>query len=250
MQAAQSQRYDLRRGRDRAGALGLTLAAYALILTILAVFGGGPLVPHKAEEALNTILIAPPKPPALPLPRQPPSRREGGSPELHKLSPEPALVPDKVAPAVIAPIVDLPKTDFALEGPASTASGPSTTGGAGSGTGGTGTGTGSQSGSGGVILYQAQWQKLNTAEELHRKVPRNAPSSGGWGEIACRSAPKFRVTDCKLWSESPKGSGYGQAVLGIADLFRVKPPVVDGKPLIGAWVLIHIGYYNSKPPLY
>lgn len=250
MRAAQPQRYDLHRARERAGAVGLTLTVYALMLAILAIFGGGPLVRRKAEEALNTILIAPPKQPATPPPHQPPSRRTGGSPKLLKITPEPALKPDITAPAAIKPIVDLPKMDYALEGPASTASGADKAAGAGSGTGGTGTGTGSQSGSGGVVLYQAQWQKMNTAEELHRKVPRNAPSSGGWGEIACRSAPNFRVTDCKLWGESPKGSGYGQAVLGIADVFRVKPPLVDGKPLIGAWVLIHIGYYNSRPPLY
>jgi len=247
MQAAQSQRYSLSRGRERAGALGLTLALYVLMLATLAIFGSGPPDRKKAEQALNTVLIAPPKPPSPPPPRRPPSRRDGGSPKLRKLLPEPALVPDGVAPAVIAPIVDLPKMDLALNGPASTALGPSATAeGVGSGTG----GTGNERGSGSVVLYQAQWQRLNTAEELHRKIPRNAPSSGGWGEIACRSAANFRVTDCRLWGESPKGSGYGQAVLGIADVFRVKPPMVDGKPLIGAWVLIHIGYTNSKPPLY
>jgi hypothetical protein len=166
------------------------------------------------------------------------------------LAPEPALVPETAAPAVIAPIIDLPKTEFAEEGPASTASGPSKTGGAGSGTGGSGTGTGSQSGSGGTIIYRAEWQKLNSPAELNRNMPRNIPSGIGWGEIVCRASPKFRVTDCKFWGESPKGSGYGQAVLSIADVFRVKAPIVDGKPQLGAWVLIHIGYYNSRPPLY
>lgn len=250
MQAAQPQRYDVSGGRDRVGALGLTLAVYALMLTVIALFGGSPLARMKAEDALDTIVIAPPKPPRAPPSLQSPSRREGGSPRLLKLSPEPALIPDIAAPAVIAPIVDLPKTDLALEGPASSASGSSTAGGAGSGTGGTGTGTGSQSGSGGVKIYRAEWQKLNSPVELNRNVPRDVPSGNGWGEIVCRAAPKFKVTDCKIWGESPKGSGYGKAVLGIADIFRVKPPMVDGKPQIGAWVLIHIGYYNSKPPLY
>jgi hypothetical protein len=250
VQAAQSQRYDFGRGRDRAGAFGLTLAVYVLMLAIMIAFGRGPLARIQTEDALNTVLIAPPKPPPPPPPRQPPSRREGGSPKLHKLAPEPALVPETAARAVIAPIVDLPKTEFAEEGPASSASGPSKTGGAGTDTGGNGTGTGSQSGSGGTVIYKAEWQKLNSPAELNRNMPRNIPSGIGWGEIICRASPKFRVTECKLWGESPKGSGYGQAVLSIADLFRVKPPVVDGKPQLGAWVLIHIGYYNSKPPLY
>jgi hypothetical protein len=250
MQATQSQRYDIGRGRDRAGALGLTLIVYALMLVILVAFGKGPLARIKTEDTLNTILVTPPKPPAPPPPLQPPSLRQGGSPKLNRLAPEPALVPETAAPAVIAPIIDLPKTEFAEEGPASTASGPSKTGGAGSGTGGSGTGTGSQSGSGGTIIYRAEWQKLNSPAELNRNMPRNIPSGIGWGEIVCRASPKFRVTDCKFWGESPKGSGYGQAVLSIADVFRVKAPIVDGKPQLGAWVLIHIGYYNSRPPLY
>jgi protein TonB len=242
MQAAQSQRYDFGGGRERAGALGLTLTVYALVLAFILFFGKGQFVQIKAEDALDTILIAPPKPPSPPPPSQPPAHREGGSPSLHKLSPEPALVPDTVAPAVIAPIVDLPKTEYALEGPASSASGTASAGGAGSG-------TGSNSGSGGAVIYRAQWQKLNTAEELHRKVPRSAPARGV-GEIVCRAAKGFKVTDCKIWGETPKGSGFGQAVLGIAHLFRVKPPLVDGEPQIGAWVLVSISYNDFKPPLY
>lgn len=249
MQAAQPQRYDVSGGRDRAGALGLTLAAYALMLAVILLFGGGPLARPKAEETLNTILIAPPEPPRSPPPLQQPSHREGGSPKLLKPSPEPALVPDTAAPAVISPVIDLPKTVLALDGPAGAASGTSNAGGAGSGTGGTGTGTGSQSGSGGVKIYRAEWQKLNTAEELHRYVPRGAPAQGV-GEIVCRTAKNFGVTDCRILAEAPKGSGYGKAVLSISHLFRVKPPLVDGKPQIGAWVFIPIYYNDFKPPLY
>jgi hypothetical protein len=251
MQVARSPRYAFGRQpesvRDRAGAVALTLTVYAVMLAILAIFGGSPLARIKAEDALNTMLVTPPAPPP---PREPPARREGGSPKLHKLAPEPAPVLATAAPAVIAPIVDLPKTEFAEEGPASAASGPAQTGGTGNGTDGTGTGTGNQSGSGGPIIYKAEWQKLNSPAELNRNMPRSLPPGIGWGEIVCRASAKFRVTDCKLWGESPKGSGYGKAVLGIADLFRVKPPIVDGKPQIGAFVLIHIGYYNSRPPLY
>jgi len=250
MLAAPSQRYGFARRRDRASALGLTLVSYVVMLAILVVFEKGPLARISADDALNTILVTPPKSPSPPPPRQPPSRREGGSPKRAKLAPEPALVPQTAAPAVIAPIIDLPKTEFAEEGPASAASGPSRIGGAGSGSGGNGAGTGSQSGSGGPAIYRAEWQRLNSPAELNRNMPRHVPQGIGWGEIVCRASTGFRVTDCKLWGESPKGSGYGQAVLGIADVFRVKPPIVDGKPQLGAWVLIHIGYYNSNPPLY
>lgn len=252
MQAAQLQWQRFGGGqdrlRDRAGALGLTLVAYMLLVAMLIAFGGSPLVRHKASEALDTILIAPPKPP--PAPMQPPARREGGSPRLLRVAPEPALRPDLMAPAAIAPVVDLPKMEFAEEGPASAASGTANAGGAGSGTGGMGNGTGNQSGSGGVKIYRAEWQKLNTDAELRRKLPRNAPANGGVGEIVCRAAPNFKVSDCKLWGESPKGSGYGQAVLDIANIFRVKPPMVNGKPQIGAWVLISIHYTDFRPPLY
>ncbi len=78
MGAAQSQRYDIVRPRDRASARsGMTLIVYALMLAIMVAFGSGPLAQIEAEDALNTILITPPKPPAPP-PTAPAALAPGG----------------------------------------------------------------------------------------------------------------------------------------------------------------------------
>ncbi len=131
---------------------------------------------------------------------------------------------ETAAPAVIAPIVDLPKTEFAEEGPASAASGPFLqTGGAGSGTGGNGAGTGSQSGSGGGHLQGRMAKAEQPGGTQPQYAAQRCPRCDG---ERSRTAKTSGVTECRLWGESPKGSGYGEAVLNISDLFRVKPPVI------------------------
>lgn len=92
----------------------------------------------------------------------------------------------------------------------------------------------------GSKLYAAEWQREPTDQELNfylAKARGNRP--GAWGLIACRTAPRFRVEDCRPIGESP-GSGLGRAVNDASWQFRVKPPRVDGEYQVGSWVSIRI----------
>ena len=64
----------------------------------------------------------------------------------------------------------------------------------------------------------------------------------GWGLIACRTAPDFRVEDCVPLDEYPQGSQINRSVLAAAWEFRVRPPRRGGESLVGAWVRIRIDY--------
>jgi protein TonB len=92
----------------------------------------------------------------------------------------------------------------------------------------------------GSKLYAAEWQREPTDAELafYLKSARYA-GPGAYGLIACRTAPRFKVEDCKAIGESP-GSGLGYAVQEAAWQFRVKPPRVDGEYQVGTWVSIRI----------
>ncbi|MDE8653260.1 hypothetical protein [Novosphingobium album (ex Liu et al. 2023)] len=96
-------------------------------------------------------------------------------------------------------------------------------------------------GPGGVQLYDAEWYRKPTDAQLATYMPQNAPREG-WGLIACRTVENYRVEDCQILGESPRGSGFGRAVQNAAWQFLVLPPRINSKPQIGTWVRIRITY--------
>jgi len=92
-------------------------------------------------------------------------------------------------------------------------------------------------GPGGQPLYNAEWVREPTQAELAFYLPRVTES--GWALIACRTAPDNRVENCRTLGESPPGSGLSRGFREAAWQFRVYPPRVGGKKLIGAWVRIY-----------
>lgn len=100
------------------------------------------------------------------------------------------------------------------------------------------------SGPNGEPLYAAEWHKRPTNAELSPYIPGRARD--GWGLIACRTVANYRVEDCIELGDAPRGSGLAGAVRQAAFQFRVRPPRVGGKPLVGAWVRIRIDYTITR----
>jgi hypothetical protein len=100
-------------------------------------------------------------------------------------------------------------------------------------------------GSGGDQLYEADWYRRPTDAELSFYLPKNRRPIG-WGMIACQTVPGNRVENCREIGQSPPGSGLSRAVREAAWQFRVLPPRVGSKPMIGAWVRIRIEYTENS----
>lgn len=92
----------------------------------------------------------------------------------------------------------------------------------------------------GEPLYAATWYREPSDDELRGFL--STASGPGWGLIACRTAPDYRVEDCVGLDEYPTGSQISRAVLAAAWQFKVRPPRLGGKLLVGAWVRIRIDY--------
>lgn len=100
-------------------------------------------------------------------------------------------------------------------------------------------------GLGGTILYRAEWFREPTNAQLGGYLPANVPDEG-WGMIACETLDHYRVDNCQIMGESPRGSGFGRAVLNAAWQFQVIPPRVNGKAQVGTWVSIRITYSGNR----
>ena len=101
-------------------------------------------------------------------------------------------------------------------------------------------------GPGGVRLYNAEWYRRPTDAQLSTYLP-GKPGLEGWGEVACRTIPDYRVEDCTILGESPRGSGFGRSVQNAAWQFLVRPPLINDKPQVGEWVRIRITYTSGGP---
>jgi protein TonB len=100
-------------------------------------------------------------------------------------------------------------------------------------------------GPGGAHLYNAEWYREPTDAELVTYMPHR-DVGGGWAMIACKTQDHFHVDDCQELGESPPGSGLARALRQAAWQFLVRPPRIDGKPMIGAWVRIRFDFKHPK----
>jgi len=92
----------------------------------------------------------------------------------------------------------------------------------------------------GQPLYAAAWYR-EPSDAMMRAYLSGARGPG-YGLIACRTAPDFRVEDCVALEEYPTGSNINRSILAAAWEFRVRPPRRGGQVLVGSWVRIRITY--------
>jgi protein TonB len=223
--------------RSRLASSVIALAIVALIILVLLRLGGISFEPPGDGRALSTFDVAPPGPKAAPAQRQ--AERAKTTPRRAQppraAPPPPALPPP---PIELPGVLKLSREDFASSNigrfPKAAAEPGEATELAGADAGG-GSAGGGGGGPNGERLYNAEWVREPTRAEMVTYMPRRAQT--GWGMVACRTIERNRVEDCREIGESP-GSGIARGLRQASWQFLVRPPRVNGRPLIGAWVRI------------
>jgi protein TonB len=224
------------RALRRATSLTLTVLAHLIILLILLRTTAFQFQPPGAEPRLVTMDVSPePQLEAKRSSEKVKAKRAEASPPP---PPRPTPPPPPVKPQIAQPWVLTPGLEqFDLrqvrsqpvERPAA-APGESQQADSGSVYGPTDT-------PGGGRLFNAEWYREPTDAELGYYMPRGVI---GWGIIACQTVERFHVDNCREIADSPPGSGLARAVREASWQFLVRPPRINGKPMVGAWVRIRI----------
>ncbi|HEX8383335.1 MAG TPA: hypothetical protein VF592_08170 [Sphingomonas sp.] len=235
--------------RERLPSLLLALAAALLIVLALLRLGLLPSQPAEPPSDLNSFNVAPddraagtPDTPAAAAARR---RATGAAPPTPRPPvppppvPKPVVPPPPFAPGVLVldpgqfAAADIGRLPSSGRGDAT---GDGATGGDGASVYGPGEGPG------GERLFNAEWFREPSDAELAGYLPPNGAPPGSWATIACRTAERYEVENCRSLGESPAGSGLARAMRQAAWQFRVRPPRIGGRPVIGAWVRIRISF--------
>ncbi len=219
--------------RRRVTAMAIVLVVEALIILALISLNLSPDLPRKLENPLIAFDVGMPKA------------------ETTKVTPSPKRSAEKpvARPAVKKPLVILPRPlpgmvvisseDFAASDISKL---PKSSGGGGGS--GTRSAYGPGEGPGGKTLYPAEWYVEPPHGALAAYLPEGAPE-GSWAMIACQTVERYHVENCYGLGQSQQG--LSTALRRAAWQFLVRPPRVDGKPLVGAWVRIRFDFTKDAP---
>lgn len=217
----------------------LSLGIVALVLVTLIIMGQLDNLPGGIGQRLTAMRLGSHEP------EQKRERQKARTHDVAKSAPVAVVPPQPVPPPVPVPkvpavkFIPLSKSDFAAadisklghQGEASSGNSSSA--------------YGPGEGPGGARLYNAEWYRRPSHAELAGYIRNGAPP-GSWAMIACKTVEHFHVEDCIQLGESPPGSGLSRALREAAWQFLVRPPRVDGKAQIGAWVRIRFDFLDNS----
>ncbi|WP_068076350.1 hypothetical protein [Novosphingobium lentum] len=233
--------------RSRPVAIVLSLAVIVVIaLTMLQLGAFNPLI-DRPGGALVAITLTPDSPKHAQEKQMKSAAAPAAAIKVAVVHPPPARPPAIKLPSknTIPDVIALSHDEFA-------ASDISKLGNHGAGSSSSSAGSGAKAygpgqGPGGAHLYAAEWYREPTDAELQPYM-RNMGAPGDWATIACKTMDHYHVENCQSLDESPPGSGLARALRLAAWQFLVRPPRVDGKPLIGEWVSIRFNFRREAAP--
>lgn len=235
------------RGAGGAFSLVVHLILLALVLAWRPLAGWVP----PAETQLSVELEPPPPPPPPSVELEEP---RGGAKAAAPAAPpraEPRAALDSSRYVLPAPTPAPAAAGLPLPQPGAGAADGQASGGSGGGASGSGSGAESGRGSAPVerlTLVDPSWVVMPTRWDMLEVDPPRALAlhvSGG-ATLACLVDARKRARDCIVLRESPADYGFGAAALRLSALFRIRPPVVNGRPRYDVRVRVPVYFENVK----
>jgi len=83
------------------------------------------------------------------------------------------------------------------------------------------------------VITQANWLSQPNADDMAEYYPERAQrmEKGGKATMRCKVTVKGTLTECEITSQDPPDYDFGNASLKLAHLFKMKPQLVNGKPV-------------------
>lgn len=227
--------------RQRLTALALVILIELVLLLLILAFGGTKIRERAAGAASTAIVFiqnsADKADAPQPVPRQEKVTTRPTPPVVARPRPPIVMPVRQELPYIPMSKSDLAAGDIARLGTAASPGGAGASGPSGPASVG--------EGPGGVKLYAAEWVVEPSDAQLRPYLPKSV-GPGSWALIACQTIAHNRVENCSQMGEEPRGSGLSKAMRLAAWQFLVRPPRIDGKPMIGAWVRIRIDFRDDK----
>lgn len=94
------------------------------------------------------------------------------------------------------------------------------------------------------VISHPDWIRKPNFAQMQRVFPERAIRMGvaGKATLACIVAANGSVGGCEVVSEDPGDYAFGKAALKLQPYFRMKPAMIDGKPVDGALVKIPVRF--------
>ena len=93
------------------------------------------------------------------------------------------------------------------------------------------------------------WSRTPTVEEVNAAYPAGPLQANlaGTGTVECTVGPTGELTACVPVGETPVGSGFGAAAVGVAPRFQMPTTAPSGASTVGRTVRVPIGWV--RPPV-
>jgi TonB family protein len=99
------------------------------------------------------------------------------------------------------------------------------------------------------LIAAPDWIRRPTGEDFAHYYPTKALRAEVTGRavLSCEVTAEGALAGCKVLEDFPANFGFGEAVLKMAPLFRMRPITKDGQPVAGGVVRIPIRFLLPGP---